>query len=64
MPAKLNGENGAAAHAEAQQDRRQKGHQRIGGADRGERVRAQKTAYDQGVRHIIELLEQIAEHHR
>ena len=27
---------------------------RIGGADRGERVRAQKTAYDQGVRHIIE----------
>lgn len=46
-------------HAQAEQDGRQERHERIGRADRAERVRAKKPADDERVRYIIKLLQQV-----
>jgi hypothetical protein len=60
----LDGKICATAHAKAQEDRRQKGHQRIGSADCRQRVLTDESANHKGIRQIIKLLEQIAENQR
>ena len=62
-PSELDGEISPRTHAQSQQDRGQKHHQRIGAAHRRQCVRAEKTSHDQRVRNIIDLLEQVARHH-
>ena len=57
------GEQRAASHAEAQQDGCQKGHQCEGGSYSGQGVFTQELPYNQGIRHIIELLEKIPQNH-
>ena len=59
----LDGKRRAAPHAKPQQDRGEEHHQRVGGADCGERIRSQKPPDDQGIRHIVKLLQEVAGHH-
>ena len=59
-----NGKQRARAHREAEEDRRQKRHQRIGRADGGKRVFAEGLSDDQRIGDVIELLQQIARDHR
>ena len=58
------GEQRTRAHREAEEDRRQKRHQRIGRADGGKRVFAERLADDQRVGDIIKLLQEVARDHR
>lgn len=58
------GEHRAAAHAQAQQHRGEKGHQGEGRTYGGQRPGAQKPAYDQRVGYIVQLLKQIAQDQR
>ena len=58
------GEQRTRAHREAEEDRRQKRHQRIGRADGGKRVFAERLADDQRVGDVIQLLQQISRDHR
>ena len=68
-PVRLSGsvklcENDAASHAKAQYDGGQQDHQRIGGADGGQRVSSDGFAHNQGVGDIIQLLQQVPRNHR
>ena len=63
LPPVIEGEQSPAAHAHADEDGSQECHQSVGGAHGRQSVRPQKAAYDQGVRDIIELLQQIPRNH-
>ena len=54
----------AAAHAKAQQDGGQKGHQGVGGADRRQRIRAEEAADHPRVGDVVQLLQKGSEHQR
>ena len=55
---------GCAAHAKAQQDGGQKGHQGVGGADRRQRIRAEEAADHPRVGDVVHLLQKGSEHQR
>ena len=61
--AEADGEHRPAAHAQAQQDGGEEGHEGEGGAHRRQGVLAQIPAHNQGIRDIIALLEQVAQDH-
>lgn len=55
---------GPTTQAKPQQDRGEKRHQRVRGADRRQGVRAQRLTDDERIRNVVKLLEQIAQNHR
>ena len=61
--AETDGKHCPTAHAKAQQDGREERHQRERGAHGRQRVRPQKAAHNQRVRHVIALLQQVAQYH-
>ena len=60
----LHGHSRAAAHAQAQQDRGEEGHQGVGGPHRRQRIRAEEAAHHPSVGNVVHLLQQVAEHQR
>ena len=52
-PAELDGKISAAAHAQAEQDRGQEGHQGVCRPDCRQRIRAEEAPHDQRIRYII-----------
>lgn len=61
--AAVDGKQGTRTEAQPDEDRSQKGHQRIGGAHCGQGVFTQDPADDDGVCDIVKLLQQISRHH-
>ena len=54
----------AAAHAQAQQNRGEEGHEGVGRADRRQRVGAEEAPHHPCVGDVVHLLQQVAEHER
>lgn len=61
--AETDGEHRARAYGKAEKHRRQKRHERIRRADRRQCVFAERLSYDQRIRDIIKLLQQISRSH-
>ena len=62
--AAADGEKRTSSHRQSEKNRSEKGHQRVGRADGGERFLAEHAPDDQRVRNIIKLLQEVARHHR
>ena len=60
----LHGNGRTAAHAQAQQNRGEEGHEGIGRAHCRQRVCAEKAAHYPCIRNVVHLLQQIAQHQR
>ena len=57
------GKQRAAAHTQSQQNRGEKGHEGIGRSHRRQCAGTEKLAYNQGIRNIVKLLQQVPGNH-
>lgn len=60
----MHGKQGTTAHVQSDHDGSEKGHQSVGASHGGQGTGAEKTADDDGVGDIIDLLQQVSEDHR
>ena len=62
-PSEGDGHRHSAAHGQSQQNGGQKGHEGVGGPYRRQGIGAHEPADNEGIRNIIQLLQQISQHH-